>query len=109
VVVGWVARAVSEEGPPLQAAVGLPRLQLGRPTLRNWKRSDIGAAFHSRCFRWSFCHMARRFRVVIADFITGDLEPERRVLGDIADVVALDAYREAELAGPIDDADAIML
>jgi D-3-phosphoglycerate dehydrogenase/C-terminal binding protein len=50
-----------------------------------------------------------RFRVVITDFIADDLRPERERLGDIADVVALDAYSEAELAGKIDDADAVML
>lgn len=50
-----------------------------------------------------------RFRVVIADFIADDLAPEREVLGDIADVVALDANAESELAGKMDDADAVML
>ncbi|MFL5342600.1 MAG: C-terminal binding protein [Gemmataceae bacterium] len=53
--------------------------------------------------------MTRRFRVVIADFITGDLEPERRVLGDIADVTACDAYSEADLVDKVENADAIML
>jgi D-3-phosphoglycerate dehydrogenase/C-terminal binding protein len=50
-----------------------------------------------------------RFRAVITDFITDDLRPERDLLGDIADVIALDAYSEAALAGKIDDADAVML
>src|SRR5207237_8854607 len=50
-----------------------------------------------------------RFRVIIADFITGDLEPERRILGDIADVTACDAYRESDLIGKVESADAIML
>jgi len=53
--------------------------------------------------------MARRFRVVITDFISGSLEPEERVLGDMADVDALDAYSEEELSGRIEDVDAIML
>lgn len=53
--------------------------------------------------------MATRFRVAIADFIADDLAPEREVLGDVADVVALDARTEADLAGPIDGVDAIML
>jgi C-terminal binding protein len=35
-----------------------------------------------------------RFRVVVADFIADELRPEREVLGDIADVAALDAYSE---------------
>ncbi len=50
-----------------------------------------------------------RFRVVITDFIADDLAPERAVLGDLADVVALDAYAEGDLAGKIETADAVML
>jgi len=50
-----------------------------------------------------------RFRVVIADFVTDALQPERDLLGDIADVVALDAAGEADLAGRVEDADAVML
>lgn len=53
--------------------------------------------------------MAERFRVVIADFIADELQPEREILGDIADVSALDAYSEADLVGRIETADAIML
>lgn len=49
------------------------------------------------------------FRVVIADFITGALEPERRVLGELARIDALDAFSEADLVGRIEDADAVML
>jgi D-3-phosphoglycerate dehydrogenase/C-terminal binding protein len=52
--------------------------------------------------------MTHRFRVVITDFVADDLVPERAVLGDLAEVVALDAYSEAELVGRIDDADAVM-
>lgn len=50
-----------------------------------------------------------RPQVVITDFITGDLVPERRVLGDLADLTALDAYDESELAGRIESADCVML
>jgi D-3-phosphoglycerate dehydrogenase/C-terminal binding protein len=53
--------------------------------------------------------MTQRFRVVIIDFINDDMKPEREVLGDVADVAALDAYSEADLTGRIEDADAIML
>jgi len=53
--------------------------------------------------------MSARFRVAITDFIADDLAPERRILGDIADVVALDAYSESDLVGKIENADAIML
>src|SRR5205823_4405185 len=49
-----------------------------------------------------------RFRVVIADFIT-ELKPEQAVLGDIADLTALDAGAESDLRGHVEEADAIML
>jgi D-3-phosphoglycerate dehydrogenase/C-terminal binding protein len=50
-----------------------------------------------------------RFRVVVADFVTDALQPEREILGDIADIVALDANSESDLAGKIEDADAVMV
>src|SRR6476659_5223311 len=53
--------------------------------------------------------MARRFRVVITDFITDDLAPERQVLGELADLVALDATSEDDLVGHVEDAAALML
>ncbi len=53
--------------------------------------------------------MNRQHHVVIADCITGDLGPEQSVLGDLAQLVALDAKHEDELVGHIEDADAIML
>lgn len=53
--------------------------------------------------------MSHRHKVVIADFICDALEPERRILGDLADVLALDAHDEDELEGRIEDAAAIML
>ena len=53
--------------------------------------------------------MTQRFRVVITDFITGELGPERQLIGDIADLVALDAYSEQDLAGHVEEADALML
>ncbi|MCA9138474.1 MAG: C-terminal binding protein [Planctomycetales bacterium] len=53
--------------------------------------------------------MSNNYRVVIPDFINDDLAPEREVLGDLAAIVACDAYSEAELVGRIEDADGIML
>jgi D-3-phosphoglycerate dehydrogenase/C-terminal binding protein len=53
--------------------------------------------------------MTRRPQVMITDFVAGPLETERRVLGEIADIVALDASSEEEIAGRIDEADAIMM
>ena len=50
-----------------------------------------------------------RFRVVVADFVTDALQPERDILGDIADIAALDANTEAELSGKIEGADAVMV
>ncbi len=53
--------------------------------------------------------MQHRHRVVITDFINDELYHERQILGDIADVVALDAHCESDLVGRIETADAIML
>jgi D-3-phosphoglycerate dehydrogenase/C-terminal binding protein len=53
--------------------------------------------------------MARRAKVVVADFIVGALDHEQRVLGDIADVVALQARSENDLHGRVEDADALLL
>jgi transcription antitermination factor NusB len=50
-----------------------------------------------------------RFHVVVADFITDELRPEREVLGDIAEVSMLNANSEADLTGKVEDADAIMI
>lgn len=49
------------------------------------------------------------FKVVITDFINEPADHERRILGDVADVVALGAMSEDALVGRIEDADAIML
>ena len=48
-------------------------------------------------------------QVFITDFIADHLTLERQVLSGIADIDALDAYREEELAGRIEDADALMV
>ena len=48
-------------------------------------------------------------KVVITDLIVEPLDVERSVLGDLADVTALDAMCEADLHGRIEDADAIMV
>jgi C-terminal binding protein len=53
--------------------------------------------------------MSQRGKVVVTDFINEPLDHERRILGDVADVVALNAYSEDDLVGKIEDADAIML
>ncbi len=53
--------------------------------------------------------MSKRPCVVITDFVAGPLETERRVLGETADIVALDAAGEDEIAGRIEEADAIMM
>jgi len=53
--------------------------------------------------------MSNRSRVVITDFVADDLEPERRILGVLADVEALNASDEDELVGRIEEADAIMV
>ncbi len=53
--------------------------------------------------------MTKRFQVAITDFITGTLDREEQILGDLADVSALHAMHEDELVGRIEDADAIMM
>src|SRR5207249_8168301 len=40
---------------------------------------------------------------------SGDVGPERQVLGELADLVALDGYSEADLAGKVEGAHALML
>lgn len=53
--------------------------------------------------------MTKRYKVVVTDFISDSLEPEKQILGDIADVFGYDGHHEDELVGRIEDADAIML
>lgn len=53
--------------------------------------------------------MRTRAKVVITDFVSDSLDCEHRILGDLADVVALNARHESELAGRIEDADAVMM
>lgn len=48
-------------------------------------------------------------KVYITDFIDDALEPERKVLQGLAEVVALQATCEEELRGQIEDADALMV
>ena len=50
-----------------------------------------------------------RFQIVISDFINDSLDTERKIVGDIADVIAMDAHNEFELHDQIENADAIML
>jgi D-3-phosphoglycerate dehydrogenase/C-terminal binding protein len=50
-----------------------------------------------------------RSRVVITDFIPGDIRPEQEILADLADVTALNVSDEAELVGKIESADAVMV
>jgi D-3-phosphoglycerate dehydrogenase/C-terminal binding protein len=53
--------------------------------------------------------MSQRAKVVVTDFISDSLDYERRILGDLAEVVALNAFSEDALVGQVEDADAIML
>lgn len=53
--------------------------------------------------------MARRAKVVVADFIVEALEHEGRILGDLADLVMLNAHVEDDLFGRIEDVDALMI
>lgn len=53
--------------------------------------------------------MAKQYQVVVTDFLQDELEPERRILGELADLTALQAHHEDELVGRIEQADAIIL
>jgi D-3-phosphoglycerate dehydrogenase/C-terminal binding protein len=53
--------------------------------------------------------MTRRYQVFVTDFIADSMEPEQKILGDLADVSALNGFTEDDLHGRIEHADAIML
>jgi len=53
--------------------------------------------------------MGKQFHVAVTDFIRDDLGPERRILGDIAEISAFGARVEDELIGRIEEVDAIIL
>ncbi|MBN2580445.1 MAG: C-terminal binding protein [Pirellulales bacterium] len=53
--------------------------------------------------------MTHRFHVVITDFINDELQPEKDILGELSDVVALDAMSEEQLSGRIETADALLV
>lgn len=48
-------------------------------------------------------------KVIITDFISEPLTYEREILGDLAEVTALGAEREPELAGRIEEADVVVM
>ncbi|MCL6501440.1 MAG: C-terminal binding protein [Pirellulales bacterium] len=54
-------------------------------------------------------HATRRYKVLVADFITGPLDPERSVLGELADVEAVAAHTEQDLHRRVEDAHALMI
>jgi C-terminal binding protein len=51
----------------------------------------------------------RRPRIYITDFIADDLQVEKQILGELADVVALNAEREEQLQGRIEDGACLMV
>jgi C-terminal binding protein len=53
--------------------------------------------------------MNKRYKVVVTDFVNDAMEPENRILGDIADVAPLNAFHEDDLTGRIENADAVMI
>ncbi len=53
--------------------------------------------------------MNPKHQIVITDFIRDDLKPEREILGEAADVVALGARDESQLAGRVEDCDALIV
>jgi C-terminal binding protein len=53
--------------------------------------------------------MNKLYRVVVTDFVNDAMEPENRILGDIAEVDPLNAFHEDDLVGRIENADAVMI
>ncbi len=53
--------------------------------------------------------MNRRFQVVVTDFLSDDLAPERAILDSCADIIALAASEEEQLIGKVESADALIL
>ena len=53
--------------------------------------------------------MSNPFKVVVTDFVEEPATFEREILGEIAEVVTLQAMGEENLAGKVEDADVIML
>ncbi len=53
--------------------------------------------------------MTSKPKVIITDFISEPLDIEREILGGLAEITALGAEREPELAGRIEDADVIVI
>lgn len=53
--------------------------------------------------------LQHKHQVIVTDFIADSLEPERRILGELAEVTALDAHSEDDLIGRVENAAAIML
>ncbi len=50
-----------------------------------------------------------RPQVIITDYVHDELAPERELLADVAEIQALDAHRESELVGRIEQAEALMV
>lgn len=50
-----------------------------------------------------------RFKVIVTDTITEPLGPERQVLGEVAEVLALDGNCEDDLRGEVEDADGLLV
>ncbi|MFO1092474.1 MAG: C-terminal binding protein [Planctomycetaceae bacterium] len=50
-----------------------------------------------------------RPKVIITDFISGGLDREQRILGDLADIIALKADYEEEMVGRIEEADMLLV
>ncbi len=53
--------------------------------------------------------MNKQFQVIITDFLHDELQPERQILGEIAEVTALGAHGEEELVGRIEWAHALIV
>jgi len=66
-------------------------------------------AFGNRRHSGDSATVSKRFQVIITDFLCDELQPERNVLGEMADVTALGVHSEDELVGRIERADAVII
>lgn len=53
--------------------------------------------------------MDKKFKIVISDFIADSLLIEKKIVGNAAEVIALNAYSEEDLEGKIENADAVIM
>jgi len=82
---------------------------VARRKITSLVRSAVDGTSAAKRLALEIASMSERFQVIITDFLHDELQPERKVLGEIADVTALEAQGEDGLIGRIEGASAIIL